>query len=165
MIKYHNLAKKMPQLFDLEASIDRLLLLSLHNLNKYADSESSSIFLLEPMNQQLTSFSSLDLTKDEISIPKSSGVCGWVVQNRKSAIVNNAYADSRFYKRVDDMTGFRTHKLICTPLIGEKGHCLGTLQSLNKRSGDFTTEDLDLLNLAARTMALVVNNKLYNESL
>ena len=62
------------------------------------------------------------------------------------------------------MTGFRTRNLICTPLIDYKEHCSGTLQSLNKKSGDFTTDDLELLDLTARLVAVAINNsRLYNE--
>ena len=78
--------------------------------------------------------------------------------NRQPAVVNNAYEDTRFYKEVDDMTGFKTRNLICTPLLDFKENCLGTLQSMNKNSGDFTTEDLELLNLAARMVAVAINN-------
>ncbi len=64
------------------------------------------------------------------------------------------------------MTGFKTRNLICTPLLDFKEHCLGTLQSMNKKSGDFTTEDLELLKLAARMVAVAINNsRQYNELL
>ena len=87
---------------------------------------------------------------------KSSGVAGWVFNNRMPAIINDAYADKRFYRGVDDMTGFRTNNLICTPLIAETAPCLGTLQSLNKKTGDFTTEDLELLGLTARLVSIAI---------
>ena len=74
--------------------------------------------------------------------------------------------DHRFCCDVDEMTGFCTRNVICTPLLHDKEQCLGTLQSLNKRKGDFTTEDLELLNLAARMVAVAINNsRRYNEIL
>jgi len=143
----------LTQLLNLKSDIDTLLSVSMYHLNKYMDSERSSIFLFDPLQQQLTSYSSLDLDKQEIRMSKSSGVAGWVFNNRMPAIINDAYADSRFYRGVDDMTGFRTRNLICTPLIDEKESCLGTIQSLNKKTGDFTTEDLEMLGLTARLVA------------
>ena len=102
----------------------------------------------------------------EIRMSKSTGVVGWVFENRMSAIINNAYDDSRFYRGVDDMTGFRTCNLVCTPLIGYKEHCLGTLQSLNKKSGSFTADDLELLDLTARLLAVAIrNSRRYGEIL
>ncbi len=83
-------------------------------------------------------------------------MAGWVFENRKPVIVDNAYEDSRFYKEIDDITGFFTHNLICTPLLDDKDYCLGTLQSLNKKTGNFTSNDLELLNLAARILAVAI---------
>jgi GAF domain-containing protein len=68
------------------------------------------------------------------------------------------YEDSRFYSGVDEMTGFQTRNLICTPLVDHKEHCLGTLQSLNKNGGDFTEDDLELLDLAGSLVAVAINN-------
>ena len=165
-IQSYRLAKELSQLFDLEGNIDTALSVSMYNLNQFMESERSSVFLFEPLKEQLTSFSSLDLEKDEVRIPKSLGVAGWVFEHCKSAVVNNAYEDSRFYRGVDDMTGFHTRNLICTPIIDCKDHCLGTLQSLNKKNGDFTTEDLELLNLTACMVAVAINNNdRYKESL
>jgi GAF domain-containing protein len=134
LIRHNRLANELSQLFDLESSIDNVLAVSMYKLNQLMDSERSSIFLFDPLKQQLTSFSSQDLEKREIRIPKSSGVSGWVFEHRKPAIVNDTDSDSRFYSGVDDMTGFRARNLICTPLIDYKERCSGTLQSLNKKS-------------------------------
>ena len=164
MIRHHRLAKELSQLFDLESKIDAVLAVSMYKLNHFMDSERSSIFLFDPLKQQLTSFSSQDLAKQEIRISKSSGVAGWVFENRMPAVVNNAYDDDRFYSGVDVITGFHTRNMICTPLIDYKEHCLGTLQSLNKKNGDFTTDDIELLDLTARLVAVAINNsRLYNE--
>jgi GAF domain-containing protein len=166
VIRHYSLAKELSQLFDLESKIDAVLSVSIYKLNQFMDSERSSIFIFDPLKQQLTSFSSQDLEKREIRMPKTSGVAGWVFERRKPAIVNDAYSDSRFYTGVDEMTGFRTRNLICTPLIDYKDHCLGTIQSLNKKSGDFTADDLELLELTARLVAVAINNsRRYNEIL
>ena len=158
------LARELSLLFDLESKIDTVLAASMHHLNQFMEAERSSVFLFQHWNNKLTVFSSLDLDKHEIVIPKSSGVAGWVFVNRQPAIVNNAYGDSRFYKKVDEMTGFQTRNLICAPLLDSKNRCLGTLQSLNKQNGEFTTDDFELLNLAAGMVAVAIkNSKHYSE--
>jgi adenylate cyclase len=150
------LEKELSRLFELESKIDAVLSVSMFYLNQFMDSERSSIFLFQHENQKLTIFSSLDLEKNEIQIPKSCGVDSWVFENRKPLVVNNAYEDSRFYKKVDNITGFFTRNLICTPLLDDKDNCFGTLQSLNKKTGNFTTDDLELLNLAARMLFVAI---------
>ncbi len=154
----YRLAKELSQIFVLEGKIDSKLSVSMYHLNHFMDSERSSVWLFQPWNQKLAVFSSLDLEKNEVRIPKSCGVAGWVFVNRKPAIVNDAYEDSRFCREVDDMTGFRTRNLICSPLFDNKDECLGTIQSINKNKGDFTTDDIELLDLAARMVAVAINN-------
>ena len=166
MTRPYRLTEKLSQLFDLERKIETVLSVSMYHLNQFMDSERSSIFLFQHWDQQLTIFSSLDLEKHEVRIPKSCGVAGWVFTNREPAVVNNASEDSRFYKDIDDMTGFKTRNLICTPLLFSDHQCLGTIQSMNKREGNFTDDDLELLKLAAGMVAIAINNsKRYNELL
>ena len=158
-IRPHRLITELSQLFNLETSLDTVLTVSMYKLNHYMNSERSSIFVFDPLNKQLTSYSSLDLAKQEIRMSKSTGVAGWVFEHRMPAIINDAYEDSRFFRGVDDLTGFRTRNLICTAMIDDKGKCLGTIQSLNKTNGDFTTGDLELLNVTARLVAVALNKK------
>ena len=155
----YRLEKELTQLFDLEGTLDTMLSVSLYYLNQIMDSERSSIWLFQNRNQQLTIYSSLDLEKNEIRIPKSCGVVGWVCVNRKPAVVNNAYEDRRFYRKVDEMTGFHTRNLICTPLFDYKDLCLGALQAINKKLGDYTFDDLELLNLAARIVSVAIQRR------
>jgi len=165
-IRPHRLVTELSQLFNLETSLDTVLTVSMYKLNHYMNSERSSIFVFDPLNKQLTSYSSLDLAKQEIRMSKSTGVAGWVFEHRMPAIINDAYEDSRFFRGVDDLTGFRTRNLICTAMIDDKGKCLGTIQSLNKTNGDFTTGDLELLNVTARLVAVALNkNRGYDEML
>lgn len=166
MTRPYLLAKKLSYLFDLECNLDTALSVSMYYLNQFLESERTSVFLFEPWRQELAIFSSLDLKRQEVRISKSCGVAGWVFENRKPAIVHNAYEDSRFCSDVDKMTGFRTRNLICTPLVNGKGYCLGTVQSLNRKKYDYSADDLDLLNLASRMLAVAIkNNMRYHEVL
>ena len=165
-IRPHCLVTELSQLLNLDTDLDTMLAVSMYKLNQYMDSERSSIFVFDPLNKQLTSYSSLDLGKLEIRMPKSTGVAGWVFEHRMPAVINDADDDSRFYRGVDDMTGFRPRNMICSPMIDDSGKCLGTIQSLNKKSGDFTTDDLELLDVTARLVAVILNkNKAYDEML
>ena len=165
-IRPHCLVTELFQLLNLDTNLDTVLAVSMYKLNQYMDSERSSIFVFDPLKKQLTSYSSLDLAKQEIRMSKSTGVAGWVFEHRMPAVINDAYGDSRFFRGVDDMTGFRTRNMICTPMIDDSGKCIGTIQSLNKKRGDFTTEDLELLGVTARLVAVVLSkNKAYDEML
>lgn len=157
-IRFFNLAMELLQPQNLKSRIETILAVVMYNLNQAIASEKSSIFLSDVLGQQLISFSSLDLERGEVRIPLSFGVTGWVFENRKSAIVDDAYNDSRFYCGVDAVTGFRTRNIICTPLIDHKNCCLGTLQSMNKINGSFGIDDLGVIALIAHLAATALSN-------
>jgi adenylate cyclase len=152
----------LSKLFELRGNVDTVLLVSMVYLNRYLQSERSSIFLFQPHDEQLTIYTSLDLEKYEVSIPKEEGVAGWVFEHGKGAVVNNACEDSRFCEWIDKVTGFQTHKIICAPLIDSEGSCFGTIQSLNKTNGDYSEDDLEVLNHAAKLVADVIDKEQVN---
>jgi signal transduction histidine kinase len=79
--------------------------------------------------------------------------------------VNDAYKDPRFYSEVDKKSRFRTKNIICIPLISWAGHCIGALQSLNKRSGDFTDDDRELLAFISNYVTIALENMRFFEEL
>jgi len=153
----YRLAKKLSDLFVLDCNKDTVLSASMYYLNEFMRSERTSIFAYQPWNQELGVLSSLDLTKHEISIPKSFGISGWVFRNRKPAVVDNVSKDSRFYDKIDEMTGFYTTNMICVPIIDPNNQCVGTLQTCNKKAA-YTYDDLELMDLAAHMVAISIGN-------
>jgi signal transduction histidine kinase len=126
--------------------------------------ERCSIFLIDENEQNLCPFVSADLDADQFQFPKGQGIAGWVFCNKRPQIINNAYKDPRFLKDVDKKTGFRTVNLLCVPLIGHGRGCIGTIQVLNKREGDFTEEDSDILTYIASYVTVALeNSSLYEE--
>jgi sigma-B regulation protein RsbU (phosphoserine phosphatase) len=71
-----------------------------------------------------------EMPEGRIVVPRGHGIAGWVLENRKSALVIDAYADPRFYKEVDRKTGFRTRSILCVPLLRDQKE-IGVLQVLN----------------------------------
>jgi len=49
--------------------------------------------------------------------------------------VDDAYADPRFNRAVDDETGFRTRSVLCLPLHDREGKVFAVTQLLNRRDG------------------------------
>lgn len=81
----------------------------------------------------------------------------------QATIISQAYEDSRFDMRYDQISGFKTNNLACFPLkIGED--FIGILECANKKA-EFMKEDIMLLTLAAKQIALGVAGKLYQDSI
>ena len=54
-----------------------------------------------------------------------------------------AFQDPRFNKEVDKKTGYRTHSILCEPILNYDGEVTGVAQIINKVTGshDFTKQD------------------------
>ncbi len=101
----------------------------------------------------------------EMRLAMGQGVAGWVAQHRQPVIVPDASQDQRFFKGVDQRTGFHTKSIIATPLIS-RGRLLGVVEIMNKL-GDmpFTEKDLELLEILADHAAIAIENaRLYEKA-
>ncbi len=148
-----------------KVDLDSLLPVVADQINRVLDTERCSVFLYDEKRLELWSLMATDLRKGEIRIPSSDGVIGWVFQNQKTLTINNAYNDPRFYSKVDEKTGFVTRNILCIPLINRNKTCIGTLQVLNKKSGDFRSDDIGLLNSASHFIAIALENAMLYEQM
>jgi signal transduction histidine kinase len=65
---------------------------------------------------------------------------------------------------VDEKTGFQTKSILCVPLINRQKECVGTLQALNKNTGNFTEDDVEMLaSIADYATIALENSRLYEE--
>jgi len=91
------------------------------------------------------------------------GIAGWVAMHGKPLLVPHAKEDQRFFKEVDEATDFTTRNIICVPLK-VKNTIIGVIQGINKRTGEFTHDDLDLFQSLADQIAIALDNaRLYEE--
>lgn len=163
-IQRQKLLLDLGQIITSEMNLDALFEVIMHQTNEFMNTERCSVFMFDAKKKQLWSLVSTDLKKNEVRIPADYGVAGWVFQNKTPLIINDAYGDPRFFPDIDKKTGFRTRNILCIPLINRKKDCIGTIQTLNKVTGDFTEEDRDLLTSASHYTAIALENaKLYED--
>ena len=60
-------------------------------------------------------------------------------------IIDDAYADPRFNRTIDEQTGFVTRSILCVPIPTPRGEIIGVAEVLNKRKGRFTRSDRNRL--------------------
>ncbi len=155
---------RVGQIITSEMNLEALFPLIIQHTNGIMNTQASSIFLYDKKPNELWSLVSTDLKKNEIRIPATYGIAGWVFQNRAPTIVNDASSDPRFDADVDAKTGFRTRNILCVPLINRQKECVGTLQVLNKNTGNFTDDDVEMLaSIADYATIALENSRLYEE--
>jgi len=78
--------------------------------------------------------------------------------------VNNVYEDTRFYSEIDKNSDLRTNNILCVPLINRKKECIGALEIVNKKDGEFTNDDQEVLTHLSNYVAIALENaRLYRE--
>ena len=94
-----------------------------------------------------------------IRIPIDKGLVGATAQSGKFIHVKDAYQDSRFDQDIDRKTGNTTRNILCAPLMGSHGACLGVVQVLNKHQNrSFSEEDEKLIKSFAAQAACSLEN-------
>lgn len=107
--------------------------------------ERSSLFLNDPATNELFSRVAQGHIRREIRMLNTNGIAGHVFTTGEPLISHEPYTDPRFNSAIDEQTGFVTRNIVCVPIRTLKGEIIGVAQSLNKRKGDFTQQDLELL--------------------
>ena len=147
-------------------SLDVLLPRMVELISASLQAERCTIFLHDRETDELFTKAAVGLAA-EIRIPSDHGIVGTVFRSGESLIVEDAYADARFNREVDQQTGFHTRNLLCVPLRHARDgetRIVGAVQVLNKRKGSFGQEDLRLLDsLNSHAAAAFVNAILHEE--
>ena len=86
-------------------------------------------------------------------IPLGQGIAGWVAEHAEPQIIPNVYLDDRFSPQIDQTFQFKTHSMLCVPIVyNEK--VLGVIQVLNKSNRkEFNQSDLVMLTIVSQLAA------------
>ena len=120
--------------------------------------ERGAVFLYDPVPRELFSRMRDGRFEREVRMPSGLGIAGHVFQTGVGAIVDDAYADERFNRNVDEMTGYTTKSVLCVPIVTLKGERIGIAQLLNKIGGGFVPSDLILLKAMVEQAAVAIEH-------
>ncbi|WAR21563.1 PDE6-like protein [Mya arenaria] len=87
---------------------------------------------------------SLHSEDNEIKVPFGCGIAGHVARTKETINITEAYEDPRFNKSVDARTGFRTHSILCMPILNHESEVIGVAQIINKITGNHVFEYQDV---------------------
>jgi HD-GYP domain-containing protein (c-di-GMP phosphodiesterase class II) len=112
-----------------------------------------------------------------IHVPAGHGIIGHVVDTGETVVVNDVNTDHRFYRNIDQQSGFRTRAILCVPmrapkitLSGERGEIeeqvIGGAQALNPIGNrPFSADDVSLFESLASQAATVIRlARLYEDT-
>jgi putative methionine-R-sulfoxide reductase with GAF domain/predicted Ser/Thr protein kinase len=137
---------------------DELLRLLGETTTRLTNAERATIYLLDRERGELWSKVATGEQVGEIRVPLGTGIAGTVAATGEVINLDNPYADPRFNAEIDRRTGYTTRSLLTLPMTGADGKVVGVFQVLNKRSGAFGAEDVEILQSLAASAALAVGN-------
>jgi adenylate cyclase len=126
-------------------TLDEVLAALVEMTTSELNAERGSLFLNDPDTNELYSRVAQGNIQREIRLLNTSGIAGYVFTSGEGLLIQDAYSDARFNRSVDEQTGFVTRNILCVPIKTVKGEVIGVAQTLNKRNGKFTKQDLNLL--------------------
>lgn len=91
-----------------------------------------------------------------LSIPTTSGLAGAVFRSGRSQITNRPHEAAEHDREVGRRIGFATETILTVPLKYQAGRPVGVLQILNKQSGTFEHDDLEVLEIVASVAAAAI---------
>jgi diguanylate cyclase (GGDEF)-like protein len=151
-------------------SLASLLEKILFTASEIVDCEAASIILLDEHTEQLHIEVSLqpsgvvDVVELNIPVPVDASIAGEIFTTKQPLIINDASADQRHFKGIDERTQYLTRNILGVPLqIDEQA--LGVLMAMNKRDpSGFTLSDSEWLTvLASQATVSIQNHKLYQK--
>ena len=148
--------------------LDELLELIINELVETIGADRGTLYLIDEARGEL--FSHV-LQKDtgalrEIRLEIGQGVAGHVAATGQVMNILDAYADARFMRSFDQVTGYRCHTILAAPMRNPQQKIIGVVQLLNKKGGPFTSRDERLLAaMAAQAAILIENARLYAQEI
>ena len=152
---------RVAQTISSHLELDDVLRAVLSETTRVMGAEAASLILIDDDTGELVFHSATGDKADTLKrfrIPAGSGVVGHVISSRASLVINDAKNDPRFYKQVDEFTGFATRSILCVPMASSD-RLWGAIEILNRLDNSpFTDDDQALCEAIASQAAIAIEN-------
>lgn len=159
-------SREVATVLDLRTVLQRLLFAAL----QYVGGERGSIVVMDdngkPIDATIVYGRQFhDHTTQQLRETIEKGLAGWVVQNRKPALVPDTSKDERWVRREDDASNKSGAKsAICVPLLARE-RLVGVLTLVHPVPNSFNQDHLSLMQaIADQASVAVLNARLHSET-
>lgn len=145
-----------------ELDLSSLIKMIITKASEITHSDRSSFFLLDREEDVLWTKFGEGLGSHIIKTSK--GLAYRVAKSKQPLIENNPYGNPLFDQSVDQEMGYTTRSIISIPVFNATRDVIGVIQSMNKQDGEFTMQDLFILNgFASQISVAIQNSTLFEE--
>jgi Nif-specific regulatory protein len=122
------------------------------------EAEGAGAFVWEPSRKELVGRSAPGPSPGDLRLSGESGAIGQVMQTGRLVQLDNVQLAPFADPAVDNALGPQARDLLCVPLNDGEGQRLGVLMVVNKKHGQFTSQDAELLSALGELAAATVQN-------
>ncbi|MGB7876253.1 MAG: GAF domain-containing sensor histidine kinase [Anaerolineales bacterium] len=162
-VRLIDISRDLASMLDLDVLLD-------HIVQAAADitaAEAASILLYDNTARQLYFQVATNIdepTMRGLVVPLEGSIAGWIVTNQKPLRIDDVSEDSRHFDDIEQTTGIPTKSILGIPLV-TKNKVVGVLEVINKKQGEFTSGDENLLTvLGAQAAVAIENARLFHQS-
>ena len=124
------------------------------------EADRASIFLWDRANHMLVGRPALGVKGSELRVPDDAGVVGEVLRTGEPRRVSHQDKIDPVNRHIDAQLKYQTRTLLAVPLRSANGEMLGVFEVINKRDGDFSSDDeAALVELAAHAAVALENTQ------
>ncbi|MGH7296620.1 MAG: GAF domain-containing protein, partial [Polyangiaceae bacterium] len=138
--------------------LDQLLELILDRITDALEADRATLYLLDESNDELVSRIAHGEEVRSIRLKIGHGIAGHVARTGKLMHVRDAYKDTRFSPEWDMLSGYRTRSILAAPMKNHLGKTIGVVQVLNKKAGEFSSDDAEILAALSTQAAVSIDN-------
>jgi signal transduction histidine kinase len=162
MALVNNVARTLSSTLQLDEVLTRIM----EQVEAMLNVEAGSLLLTDPATGDLVFQIALGDKAAEIKpfrIPRGQGIAGEVAVTGTPLMIAKVNEDKRHFKKFDETTNFLSRNILCVPLV-IYDQIIGVLEVINKRDGNFTGNDLELLSSIASYAAIALQNARLHEN-
>ncbi|MDP2825147.1 MAG: GAF domain-containing protein [Sulfuritalea sp.] len=141
-----------------EIHLDPLLMKIMAAATALLDADRGTLFLYDPTRDELFSRVAEGFASKEIRFPANAGIAGECFSTGGVINISDAYSDPRFNPEFDRQTGYRTHSMLCMPILARGERKIGVMQILNRKGGGFGRADERRLQAFSAQAAVAIEN-------
>ncbi len=138
--------------------LEKVLQLILDEAMRITDAERGTIYLVDENTNEIWSRVLVGKEMSEIRQPIGKGISGHVAETGETINIRDAYNDARFNPEFDKRSGFRTKNILCVPMRNKTNKIIGVFQLINKRQGNFDSDDETFLNAFSIHASIAIEN-------
>jgi signal transduction histidine kinase len=149
-------------------NLDQLLTYIIREAANLTNTEAASILLLDPHTRDLFIVASSNEISAQMAatpVPLNGSIAGAIIQANKPMFIPDVSQDPRWNQNVDKAIDFHTKAILGVPMRDVERRPVGVLEAINKKSGNFTRQDAEMLTILADIAGVAVERARMDEDL